>query len=68
MKRSTYQPRRMSRRLHAIVAATVGAIMIAVGVIATNAIPHDYIALGIAILWGVTVAMCVLAYWEEVIR
>lgn len=58
----------MNRRLHLVLAVLLAALLEALGAWIIGAtVPGDMLALGLCILVGVVIGMCVVAYWEEVI-
>jgi hypothetical protein len=64
----TWHAPRLSRRAHVILSLVVAAGVLALGTFVVGGlIRDDLLAFGITILWGVTVGMIAVAYWEEVI-
>lgn len=59
----------MNRRLHLVLALLVAAGLVISGAWLVGWLwpDDDYTAIGLGILWGVTVGMSVNAYWLEVI-
>jgi hypothetical protein len=64
----TWRTPRLSRRAHVILSLVVAAGVLVIGTFVIGGlIRDDLLAFGITILWGVTVGMVAVAYWEEVI-
>lgn len=58
----------MSRRVHLAAAFAVGLALTCAGAyVAGQLVADDGLALGIGLLVGIVIGMCVVVYWEEVI-
>ncbi len=58
----------MNRRLHHVLAWLVGLGVVWLGAwLVGQLVAGDYLAIGIGILWGVVVGMCLVVYGQEVV-